>query len=444
MELQQFMEDVQKRNPGEKEFHQAVKEVAIDLIPYINKHPQYEEARILERLTEPDRIITFRVCWLDDDNKVQINRGYRVQHSNAIGPYKGGLRFDPSVNLSILKFLAFEQTFKNSLTSLPMGGGKGGSDFNPKGKSDTEVMRFCYAFMIELQRHIGQNIDVPAGDIGVGSREIGFLYGQFLRISNTFTGTLTGKGGSFGGSEVRTEATGYGSVYFAREMLKTKDEEIEGKKCVISGAGNVALYAAEKLIELGAKVLTLSDRGGFIYLKEGLTKEQLGKITEIKVDKHGSLEDFAQQEGCEFHKGDKPWKVACDMAFPCATENELQEKDAQMLIKNNCMLISEGANMPSTQSAIEKFLEAKILYGPSKAANAGGVAISGMEMAQNSMIIPFTREQVDDKLKEIMRGIHNKCVEHGNDGNGYVNYVKGANIAGFLKVSDALLKYGVL
>jgi glutamate dehydrogenase (NADP+) len=444
MELEKFMQGLMRRNPGQTEFHQAVKEVAMDLIPFINKNPKYEEARVLERLTEPDRIITFRVCWLDDNNNVRVNRGYRVQHSNAIGPYKGGLRFDKSVSLSILKFLAFEQTFKNSLTSLPMGGGKGGADFNPKGKSDNEVMRFCYSFMTELQRHIGKDIDIPAGDIGVGAREIGYMYGQFLRISNTFTGTLTGKGGSFGGSEIRTEATGYGCVYFAREMLKTIDEELEGKKCIISGAGNVALYAAEKLIQEGAKVITLSDRSGFIHVKDGLTEEQLKKVMEIKVEKHGSLEDFANEDGCDYHKDAKPWGVDCDLAFPCATQNELEEKDARALIGNKCQLVCEGANMPSTQKAAEYFLQSKILYGPSKAANAGGVAISGMEMAQNSRIIPFSRQEVDEKLKQIMKDIHEKCVRHGKDGNGKVNYVKGSNIAGFLKVSDALMKYGVL
>jgi glutamate dehydrogenase (NADP+) len=443
LDLDSFMTQVENNNPSEGEFHQAVREVAEKVVPFVNENPKYERAKILERMSEPDRVIIFRVSWETDDGEVMVNRGYRVQFNGAIGPYKGGLRFDPSVNLSILKFLGFEQTFKNSLTTLPMGGAKGGSDFDPRGRSDREVMRFCHAFMNELHRFIGKDVDVPAGDIGVGAREIGYLFGQYRRLENEFTGAMTGKGVSFGGSLIRTEATGYGCVYFAREMMAAADEEISGKTAVVSGSGNVSQYTAQKLIELGAKVLTLSDRSGTVRFENGLTQDELDEIIDLKTGKRGSLDELADQNGYEFHPGEMPWGVAADMAFPCATQNEIDEDDAQTLLDNGCMLVAEGANMPATAEAARRFEEAHILYGPSKAANAGGVAISGLEMTQNAMRLNWDREEVDDRLQGIMKKIHDKCVRHGQE-NGRINYVKGANIAGFVKVADAMLAYGVM
>jgi glutamate dehydrogenase/leucine dehydrogenase len=442
--LDRFMREIRHRSPGEQEFHQAVREVAEKVIPFVNDHPEYFENRILTRLTEPDRVIMFRVCWEDDEGRVRINRGYRVQFNNSIGPYKGGLRFDPSVNLSVLKFLAFEQVFKNSLTTLPMGGGKGGSDFNPKGKSDTEVMRFCQAFMAELSRHIGADVDVPAGDIGVGAREVGYLFGQYKRLRNEFTGVLTGKGLAYGGSLIRPEATGYGSVYFAREMLATRDEDLEGKTCVISGAGNVAQYTAEKLIDLGAKVVALSDRQGTVHDPAGLTPAKLDYVIDLKNNRRGTLREYADEFGLNFFEGARPWGIACDCAFPSATQNELDGDDARTLLENGCILVSEGANMPSTPEAVELFEESGILYGPGKAANAGGVAISGLEMTQNSMRISWTREEVDRRLQDIMRCIHEQCVAYGGTEGGGVNYVKGANVGGFVKVAEAMVAQGVL
>lgn len=443
MELNQFMAGLIRRNPGQPEFHQAVQEVTETVIPFINANPKYEKGRILERMTEPDRIIIFRVCWEDNEGNVRVNRGYRVQFNNAIGPYKGGLRFDKSVNLSILKFLGFEQTLKNSLTTLPMGSAKGGSDFNPKGKSEEEVMRFCQAFMSELYRYIGKDVDIPAGDIGVGAREISYLFGQYKRLSNEFTGTLTGKGLAFGGSLVRTEATGYGCVYLAREMLARQDNSLEGQVCVVSGAGNVAEYATQKLIELGAKVVTLSDRSGFIHDPDGLTDEKLAYVIDLKTNRRGSLSEYAGEFGCTYYPGERPWKIPCDMAFPCATQNEINEDDARTLLKNGCMAVGEGANMPTVPAGAKLFEEAKILYAPGKAANAGGVAISGLEMTQNAMRLTWSRERVDRELQDIMKRIHEQCVEYGQE-DGYVNYVKGANIAGFVKVADSMLAYGIL
>jgi len=396
-------------------------------------------------MVEPERVIMFRVSWLDDEGNIQINRGYRIQMNSAIGPYKGGLRFHPSVNLSILKFLAFEQTFKNSLTTLPMGGGKGGSDFDPKGKSDNEVMRFCQSFMIELSKHIGHNTDVPAGDIGVGAREVGYMFGQYKRLQNEFTGILTGKGLSYGGSLIRPEATGYGNVYFAQNMLKTKNEKLEGKTVVVSGSGNVAQYAAEKAIELGAKVVTMSDSGGYIYDEEGIDAEKLQFIMELKNEKRGRIKEYAEKySNAKFHADKTPWEVKCDVALPCATQNELEEADAKKLVENGCMCVGEGANMPCTPEAVEVFRDAKILFSPGKASNAGGVATSGLEMTQNSLRYSWTSEEVDNKLHEIMNDIHAKCVEYGSDEDGYVDYVKGANIAGFVKVADAMLAQGVV
>ena len=443
LEMDQFMAGLVRRNPGEKEFHQAVREVAAKVLPFINENPKYAKARVLERMTEPDRSVMFRVSWEDDDGNVRVNRGYRVQYNNAIGPYKGGLRFDRSVNLSILKFLGFEQVFKNSLTTLPMGGAKGGSDFNPKGKSESEVMRFCHSFMTELYRHIGEHVDVPAGDIGVGAREVSYLFGQYKRLSNKFTGMITGKGLAFGGSQIRTEATGYGTVYFTREMLANAGEIVEGKTAVISGSGNVATYAVQKLIEMGAKVLTLSDRGGFIHEPDGLNIEQLAYIIDLKENRRGSLEDYAKEYGATYCPGKKPWIVPCDMAFPCATQNELDNGDARTLIDNGCKLVSEGANMPTTHAGLTMFEDAHTLFGPGKAANAGGVSISGLEMSQNSMRMSWSRDEVDRQLQEIMRRIHEQCVEYGSV-NGRVNYIKGANVAGFKKVADAMLAYGIM
>ncbi|VAX35968.1 NADP-specific glutamate dehydrogenase [hydrothermal vent metagenome] len=444
MHIDKFMEGLIRRNPAQPEFHQAVEEVARCVLPFMKADKRYKKVSMLERMTEPDRIIIFRVSWEDDEGCVRANRGYRVQFNNAIGPYKGGLRFDGSVNLSVLKFLGFEQTFKNALTTLPMGGAKGGSNFNPKGKTDGEIMRFCQSFMTELSRHIGKNVDIPAGDIGCGSREISYLFGQYKRIKNEFTGTVTGKGLSFGGSPIRTEATGYGSVYFAREMLARQEESLEGKICLVSGAGNVSQFTAQKLIELGAKVVTLSDRSGFIYDPEGLTPEKLAYVMDLKTNRHGQLGEYTKEFGGEFYAGKKPWNVSCDLAFPSATQNEIHKEDAKNLIKNGCKLVCEGANMPTTLEGVRCFQEAQILYAPGKAANAGGVAISGLEMTQNSMRLTWSREEVDMRLQEIMRRIHAQCVEYGNGLNDYVDYVKGANIAGFVKVSEALLAYGIV
>jgi len=442
-ELQQFMDGLIKRNPDQQEFHQAVNEVAADIIPFMRDHPAYQKAQILERMTEPDRVIIFRVCWEDDDGNVRVNRGTRVQFNNAIGPYKGGLRFHPSVTLSVLKFLGFEQTFKNSLTTLPMGGGKGGANFNPKGKSDREVMRFCQAFMSELYRHIGPNTDIPAGDIGVGAREVSYLFGQYKRLANEFTGTITGKGLAFGGSLIRTEATGYGCVYFAKEMLAERGDSVAGKNCVISGSGNVATYTAEKLIELGAKVLTLSDSDGFIHDPKGIDQEKLDWVDDLKTIKRGRISEYVDKFGGPFHKDKRPWGVPCDIAFPCATQNEINKAEAETLVKNGCIAVSEGANMPTELDAIDVFQDAKIMYAPSKAANAGGVAVSGLEQTQNAMRLSWTREEVDRQLVDIMKKIHSQCAKYGREGD-RINYVKGANLAGFVKVADAMLAYGVL
>jgi len=438
-----FMAKVIAKNPGEVEFHQAVKEVAETVIPFIAENPQYEEAKILERIAEPERVLMFRVPWVDDKGEVIINRGFRIEMNSAIGPYKGGLRFHPTVYLGILKFLAFEQVFKNSLTTLPMGGGKGGSDFDPKGKSDLEVMRFTQAFMSELFRHIGPNTDVPAGDIGVGGREIGFMFGQYKKLKNEFTGILTGKGMEWGGSLIRPEATGYGTVYFAREMLATKGDSFAGKTVVISGSGNVAQYATEKATELGAKVVTLSDSSGYIYDAAGITAEKLAFVLELKNVKRGRIKEYADKFGCEFVAGKKPWGVKCDVALPCATQNELDEAAAKELVANGVKAVAEGANMPTTLEGTNVFLENKILFGPGKAANAGGVAVSGLEMTQNSQRLLWTREEVDAKLDSIMVSIHENCVKYGTEGD-FINYVKGANVAGFVKVADAMLAQGVV
>jgi len=442
--VEEFMGWLKQRNPGETEFHQAVYEVGINVLPFLLENPEYMEAEIFGRLTEPDRIIIFRVAWKDDEGNVRVNRGYRVQHNNAIGPYKGGLRFHPSVNLSILKFLAFEQTFKNSLTGLPMGGGKGGSDFDPKGKSDTEVMRFCQSFMSELYRHIGPYTDVPAGDIGVGAREISYLFGQYKRLANQFTGVLTGKGLAFGGSEIRVEATGYGCVYMMEDMLKHRGESIDGKTAIVSGSGNVAQFTVEKLIELGAKPVTMSDSSGFVFDPAGIDEEKLAWIKDLKQQRRGRISEYAKEFSVEYHEGKRPWGVPCQLAFPCATQNEINREDAQTLLNNGCMGVSEGANMPSEQAAIDAFQDARILFSPSKAANAGGVAVSGLEMTQNSMRLSWSRDELNRHLREIMLDIHNRCVEHGAESDEYVNYLKGANIAGFIKVADAMLAYGVM
>ncbi|WP_343488211.1 NADP-specific glutamate dehydrogenase [Allomuricauda sp. d1] len=440
-----FMDEVKTRNGHEPEFIQAVQEVAETVIPYIAKHEIYNGKNILLRMVEPERLISFRVAWVDDDGEIHVNRGYRIQMNSAIGPYKGGLRFHPTVNASVLKFLAFEQVFKNSLTTLPMGGGKGGSDFDPKGKSDDEVMRFCHSFMLELCRHIGPNTDVPAGDIGVGAREIGFLFGAYKKIRNEFTGVLTGKGMSWGGSLIRPEATGYGTVYFADSMLKTKNDSFKGKNVVISGSGNVAQYAAEKVLQLGGKVLTLSDSGGHIYDKDGIDEEKLKWVMDLKNNRRGRISEYVKQyPNAEYKKGVAPWEVPCDVALPCATQNELNGEHAKMLLKNGCTVVSEGANMPSTPEAIHAFHEAKILFAPGKASNAGGVATSGLEMSQNSLRISWTRKEVDERLKAIMEDIHDSCIEYGKEEDGYCNYVKGANIAGFVKVADAMLAQGVI
>ena len=440
-----FMDMVKERNNHEPEFLQAVQEVAETVIPYIAEHDIYNGKNILLRMVEPERLISFRVSWVDDQGEIQVNRGYRIQMNSAIGPYKGGLRFHPSVNASILKFLAFEQVFKNSLTTLPMGGGKGGSDFDPKGKSDNEIMRFCHAFMTELFRHIGHNTDVPAGDIGVGAREIGYMFGMYKKLKNTFTGVLTGKGQSWGGSLIRPEATGYGTVYFAENMLKTKKDSFKGKTVAISGSGNVAQYALEKVIHLGGKVVTVSDSSGYVYAKEGFHSEHLNFLMDLKNVRRGRVKELADKfDGFEFFEGKRPWEVKCDIALPCATQNELNGDEAKMLLSNGCICVAEGANMPSTPDAIHEFQKAKILFAPGKASNAGGVATSGLEMSQNSLRLSWTREEVDAKLKDIMTNIHNSCVEYGKNEDGSVDYIRGANIAGFVKVADAMIAQGVV
>ncbi len=442
--LDQLFQTIKQRDPNQPEFHQAVEEVFGSLQPFLAKNPKYMQQSLLERLVEPERVVMFRVSWVDDQGQVQVNRGYRVQMNSAIGPYKGGLRFHPTVNLGVLKFLAFEQVFKNGLTTLPMGGGKGGSDFDPKGKSDAEVMRFCQAFMSELYRHIGADTDVPAGDIGVGGREIGFLFGQYKKLSNEFTSVLTGKGLTYGGSLIRPEATGYGTVYFADHMLKTKGDSMAHKRVTISGSGNVAQYAAEKAIQLGAQVLTVSDSNGFVKFPDsGMTEAQLAALIELKEVRRERISVYAKEQGLEYFEGKRPWGVACDVALPCATQNELDENDAKTLLANGVKCVAEGANMPSTLGAVEAFINAKILYAPGKASNAGGVATSGLEMSQNHMHLSWTREEVDARLFDIMQNIHENCVENGTE-NGYTNYVNGANIAGFKKVAEAMLAQGVV
>jgi glutamate dehydrogenase (NADP+) len=442
-QIDEFMALVKQRNGHEPEFLQAVLEVAETVIPFIEENPKYKKAKVLERIVEPERAILFRVSWVDDNGNVQVNRGYRVQFNSAIGPYKGGFRFHPTVNLSVLKFLGFEQIFKNSLTTLPMGGGKGGSDFDPKGKSDNEVMRFCQSFMTEMFRHIGADTDVPAGDIGVGAREIGFMFGQYKRLANEFTGVLTGKGRNWGGSLIRPEATGYGTVYFAQEMLATKGQSFQGKTVVVSGSGNVAQFAIQKATELGAKVVTASDSSGYIYDANGINAEKLEFLMELKNVKRGRIKEYADKYGVEFHEG-RPWSVKCDIALPCATQNELNGDEAKTLVSNGCICVAEGANMPSTPEAIEVFAQNKVLFAPGKASNAGGVATSGLEMSQNSLRLSWSSEEVDQKLHTIMKNIHAACVKYGTEENGYVNYVKGANIAGFVKVADSMIDQGVV
>ncbi|UAB81818.1 NADP-specific glutamate dehydrogenase [Marixanthomonas sp. SCSIO 43207] len=443
--IKDFISKVEKSNPNEPEFIQAVTEVAETVIPFIEKNEKYQNKMLLERMVEPERTILFRVPWLDDNGDIQVNKAYRVEYNSAIGPYKGGLRFHPSVNLSILKFLGFEQVFKNSLTTLPMGGGKGGSNFDPKGKSDNEVMRFCQSFMTELSRHIGPNTDVPAGDIGVGAREIGYMFGQYKRLKNEFTGVLTGKGLSYGGSLIRPEATGYGNVYFAKNMLETKGESFKGKTVVISGSGNVAQFAAQKAMEFGGKVVTFSDSSGFIYDSEGIDEEKLAFVMELKNEKRGRIKEYVDKyASAEYHEGKRPWSIACDIALPCATQNELDGDEAKTLVDNGCICVGEGANMPCTPEAIEVFQNAKILFSPGKASNAGGVATSGLEMSQNSLRLNWSSKEVDEKLHSIMNDIHAACVKYGKDSDGYVDYVKGANIAGFVKVADAMLAQGVV
>ncbi len=443
-ELEVFMDGLKKRNPHEPEFHQAVREVAESIMPWYLENEAYRQAQILERITEPDRIIIFRVSWQADDGQIRANRAWRVQFNQCMGPYKGGLRFHPDVNLSTLKFLGFEQTFKNSLTGLPMGGAKGGSNFNPKGKSDTEVMRFCQSLMIELSRHIGEDVDVPAGDIGVGSREISYMFGQYMRLENRWTGVLTGKGCSFGGSAVRKEATGYGCVYFCLNMLRHHNDGLEGKRVAISGSGNVALYAAEKCLQEGAKVVTMSDSGGTVHIPDGMTREQLDFLIDLKEHRRGRLAEFGEEfAGVDYHHGKRPWHVPCEVAMPCATQNELNLEDAKALVANGVRAVSEGANMPTTAEALHYFAQAGVLHAPGKASNAGGVAVSGLEQSQNAMRISWAREEVDRRLQEIMREIHDTCVKYGKK-NGSVNYVDGANIAGFKKVADAMLAYGVI
>lgn len=444
VKVNDFMAKLIARNPHEYEFHQAVQEVVESVMPFIEENPQYKQAKILERVSEPERIIMFRVPWQDDKGEIQVNKGYRIEMSSAIGPYKGGLRFHPTVNLGVLKFLAFEQVFKNSLTTLPMGGGKGGSDFDPKGKSNNEVMRFCQSFMTELQRHIGPNTDVPAGDIGVGGREIGYMFGQYKRLRNEFTGVLTGKGIEWGGSLIRPEATGYGTVYFAEEMLKMCGMNFSGKIVSVSGSGNVAQYAVEKVNMLGGKVVTLSDSNGFIYDADGIDDEKLAYVLELKNIKRGRIQEYCDKyPRAKYFEGQRPWGIKCDIALPCATQNELNEQEAKTLVQNGCILVAEGANMPSTPEAIEVFLQAKIMYAPGKASNAGGVATSGLEMTQNSMRLPWSREEVDARLHQIMIDIHSTCVKYGKQGD-YINYVKGANIGGFIKVADAMIAQGLV
>lgn len=437
------MQGVIRRNPGEPEFHQAVHEVAESVVPYMQEHPRYREESILERMTEPDRTVIFRVVWEDDAGNIRVNRGYRVQFNNAIGPYKGGLRFHPLVNLGVLKFLGFEQTFKNSLTTLPIGAGKGGSDFDPKGKSDREVMRFCQAFMTELVHYIGPNVDVPAGDIGVGAREISYLFGQYKRLSHEFSGVLTGKALEYGGSLVRKEATGYGAAYFMQSMLRHRGDEVTGKTCVLSGSGNVALHCAEKLIQMGATVVTLSDSAGFIHDPDGVDADKLDYLKTLKLERRGRIAEYAERYGCDYHAGKGPWGIACDLAFPCATQNELDQQDARDLVDNGCLAVAEGANMPTTVEGIKVLTQCGVLYAPGKAANAGGVAVSGLEMSQNSMRLAWSAEELERRLQDIMRGIHAKCVEYGG-GDEKVDYVRGANVAGFVKVADAMLSYGAV
>lgn len=442
--VEAFMAKVIAKNPVELEFHQAVREVVESLMPFIEENPKYSDAKILERMVEPERLIIFRIPWLDDKGEIQINRGFRIEMNSAIGPYKGGMRFHPTVTLGVLKFLAFEQVFKNSLTTLPMGGGKGGSDFDPKGKSDNEVMRFCQSLMTELFRHIGPDTDVPAGDIGVGGREIGFMFGQYKRIRNEFTGVLTGKGLAWGGSLIRPEATGYGCVYFAQEMLKARGEDMKGKTVVVSGSGNVSQYACEKVMQLGGKVVTMSDSNGYIYDPSGFTKEKLDFILWLKNVKRGRIKEYADKFGVEYYEGKTPWGVKCDVALPCATQNELKGEDAKVLVKNGCICVSEGANMPSTADAVEIFIEKKIMFAPGKAANAGGVATSGLEMSQNSLRMSWSREEVDSKLHTIMVNIHETCKKYGTKSDGFINYVDGANIGGFVKVADAMMAQGLI
>lgn len=444
MKTEQILSELKRRFPNEPEYHQAVHEVLESIEEVYNQHPEFDKVNLIERLCIPERIFSFRVTWTDDKGQVHTNMGYRVQHSNAIGPYKGGIRFHSSVNLSILKFLAFEQTFKNSLTTLPMGGGKGGSDFNPKGKSNAEIMRFCQAFVTELWRHIGPDTDVPAGDIGVGGREVGFMFGMYKKLAREFTGTFTGKGLTFGGSLIRPEATGYGNVYFLLEMLKTKNIDIKGKKCLVSGSGNVAQYTCEKLIELGAIPVTLSDSDGYIYDPEGITAEKLAYVKELKEIYRGRIREYSEKYNCKYVAGGRPWNEKADIALPSATQNELNGDDAKTLVANGVIAVSEGANMPSTPEAVNVFLDAAILYAPGKAANAGGVSVSGLEMSQNSERLSWTEEEVDNRLKLIMKDIHENCVKYGKSSNGFVNYVKGANIAGFMKVAKAMMSQGVL
>lgn len=439
--VEEFMQMVVAKNPAENEFHQAVHEVVESLWDFVQENPVYQHHKILERIVEPERVIIFRVPWRDDRGNMQVNRGFRVEFNSAIGPYKGGLRFHPSVNLGILKFLGFEQVFKNSLTTLPMGGGKGGSDFDPKGKSDNEVMNFCQSFMTELSRHIGANTDVPAGDIGVGGREIGFLFGQYKRLRNEFTGVLTGKGLNWGGSLIRPEATGYGCVYFAEEMLKTRGESFKGKVVAISGSGNVAQYATQKVNQLGGKVVTLSDSSGTVYDPDGIDDEKLAYVLDLKNVKRGRIKEYAEKYGVEYWPNERPWKAKVDVALPCATQNEISGEDAKTLVSNGCICVSEGANMPSEPEAINVYLDNKILFGPGKAANAGGVAVSGLEMSQNSTRLSWTREEVDQKLHGIMKSIHETCVKYGSEGD-FINYVKGANIGGFIKVADSMIDQG--
>ncbi|MDE0166868.1 MAG: NADP-specific glutamate dehydrogenase [Bryobacterales bacterium] len=443
--MEAFMAGLVRRNPGQPEFHQAVREVTESLMPYLLEHPRYRKAQILERMTEPDRVIIFRVTWEDNKGNIRANRAWRVQFNNSIGPYKGGMRFHPSVTLSVLKFLGFEQVLKNSLTTLPMGGGKGGSNFNPKGKSDREVMRFCHSLMIELSRHIGEDTDVPAGDIGVGAREISYMFGQYKRLENRFTGILTGKGLAFGGSLVRTEATGYGAVYFMQNMLARRGDGVVGKTAVVSGSGNVALYVIEKLNELGAKVVTASDSGGFIHDPDGIRDEKLDWLKQLKEVRRGRIKEYAKKFGCAFYEKQRPWATPCDLAFPCATQNELNLEQAKTLLANGVLAVAEGANMPTELNAVQAFREARILFGPAKAANAGGVAVSGLEQSQNALRISWTRDEVDGRLQDIMKNIHAKCVEFGHNGKDeYIDYVDGANIAGFVKVADAMLAYGIV